>query len=389
MQRVGTRAALGYILPITLAVLVLSFAGIVSVRAWNPGRGTYQVGFLLVGIAAALLSQSVNYRALLVLSPVLYALSLLPVLYTVAGKYAPLPLVREINNTHAWMVFGPVSFQPAELTKICLVLLLAWMLRGDVRERSLKVLIQVLMVVGLAAGLILQQPDLGTVMTMAPPTLVMLYVAGVKKRHLAAIMIMALVASPVLWFAGKCTVDPNCDVCPNIVLLNRLPQLVNHYQHGRVYALFSDKPSVQRYRYQQERALEAMGSGGLLGKGAGNIVVGRFVPEAHTDMVLALVGEQFGLVGIGVLLMSYMVLFGTGVAIAQEQREETGRLLATGLVTLMAGQAALNMAVAMRLMPVTGVTLPFVSYGGSSLMASCVAAGLLVNIARNQKRLLL
>ena len=124
--------------------------------------------------------------------------------------------------------------------------------------------------------------------------------------------------------------------------------------------------------------------GGVAGKGFGNIPVGTRVPESHNDMVFALIGEQFGLFGCLVVLGAYIVLFTAGVEIASSTREPFGRLIALGIVALLAGQAFINLMVVTKLMPVTGVTLPFISYGGSSLLASYLAAGLLLNVGQNR-----
>lgn len=385
-EREGTRAALGVIVPMTLGVAVLTMFGMVSVKAWSEDEGTKQLIFMMFGLAAALGAQMVNYRTLLMFSPVLFGLSLLPVLYTIAGRFTSVPFVRQINGAYAWINFGTISFQPAEVTKVCLMLLLAWTLQGENAARSLWVLARTLVLGGVAIGLILMQPDLGTVLTLLAPMMVMSFVAGVRKRHLWGLVGLVALAAPVLWFSGHCA-QAGCDLCPNVPGLNRLPQFVKHYHRARVEAMFSSDPRiVQGAGYQQQRALEALGSGGLRGKGAGNIEVGQRVPEAHTDMVLALIGEQFGLLGIAIVILAYLLVYGSGAAIASEHREQGGKLLAIGLVTLLAGQTIMNMAVAMRLMPVTGLTLPFVSYGGSSLVASYLAFGLLVNVARNQRR---
>jgi cell division protein FtsW (lipid II flippase) len=127
-----------------------------------------------------------------------------------------------------------------------------------------------------------------------------------------------------------------------------------------------------------------MGSGGPTGKGPGDIPVGQGVPEAQNDMIFAIIGEQFGLVGSIAVLAAYIVLFIAGIEIASATREPFGRLVAIGIVALLAAQSMLNLSVVMRLFPVTGVTLPFVSYGGSSLVASYIAAGFLLNIGQNR-----
>jgi rod shape determining protein RodA len=198
---------------------------------------------------------------------------------------------------------------------------------------------------------------------------------------------------PVLWLSGRHVMSPAsehrgeelCQSCPQLPVLRHLPQFVKHYQRARVYAMFSKDPAILRQSgFQQERALTAFGSGGLGGRGSGVIPVGRGVPEAHNDMIFALIGEQFGFVGTAVLLAAYLVLFTAGIEIASATREPFGRLVAVGMVSLLAGQTFLNLMVALRLMPVTSVTLPFVSYGGSSILASFIAAGLLLNIGQTR-----
>jgi rod shape determining protein RodA len=161
--------------------------------------------------------------------------------------------------------------------------------------------------------------------------------------------------------------------------------LVKRYQRQRVAAMFSNDPAVLREAgFQQQQALIAFGSGQLTGRGALRIPSGRFVPEAHNDMVFALIGEQFGFVGTLVLVGMYGTIFISGIVVAGGTREPFGRLLAVGIVSILAAQTFLNLFVAVRLMPVTGVTLPLVSYGGSSLLASYAAVGLVLSISRNR-----
>jgi cell division protein FtsW (lipid II flippase) len=234
-------------------------------------------------------------------------------------------------------------------------------------------------------ALIMKQPDLGTALTFIPALFVMLFVAGAKLGHLMAVIGLGALFAPLLWFSGTCKHVQGCTLCPHVPVLKHLPQFVKHYQRERVYAMFSDDPSIlQGVGYQQDHAVTAFGSGGFIGKGLGNIPVGRLVPEAHNDMIFALVGEQFGLWGVAVVLGAYFVLFTAGIEIAAATREPFGKLVAVGVVTLIAGQTFLNTMVALRMFPVTGVTLPFVSYGGSSLVSSFMAAGLLLNIGQNR-----
>jgi cell division protein FtsW (lipid II flippase) len=192
---------------------------------------------------------------------------------------------------------------------------------------------------------------------------------------------LAAAMAPIAWLAGPAE---QTGMGRDLPVLRHLPALVKKYQRDRVYAMFWDDPKLQEARFQSDRAITAFGSGGLSGKGPMNIPVGRGVPLAHNDMIFALIGEQFGFIGAGIVLGAYLVLFMAGIEIAAATREPFGRLLAVGVVAMLAGQTLLNLMVAVRLMPVTGITLPFVSYGGSSMLASLVAVGLLLNVGQNR-----
>jgi cell division protein FtsW (lipid II flippase) len=223
-------------------------------------------------------------------------------------------------------------------------------------------------------ALILKQPDLGVAALFIPTLFVMLFVAGAKIKHLGLLIGIGVALMPVFWLSGT-----------DLPVFRHLPKFVHDYQRDRVTGMFSDDPkTLQDIGFQQRNALRAMGSGGLFGKGGGNIPVGRHVPESQNDMILAIIGEQFGFAGTLVVMIAYLVLFAAGLEIAAATREPFGRLMAVGLVSMLAIQAFLNLSVCMRMFPVTGVTLPFVSYGGSSLLASFAAAGFLLNIGQNR-----
>ena len=229
-------------------------------------------------------------------------------------------------------------------------------------------------------ALIMKQPDLGTALTFIPTLFAMLFVAGAKMRHLLAIMGIGLALAPILWLAG-----PADEGGAGLPVLGHLPVMVKRYQRERVLAMFANDPKTDRDKgYQQKLAMTAFGSGGFTGKGIGQIPVGEHVPESYNDMVFALIGEQFGFFGAAVVLGAYGILFAAGIEIASNTREPFGRLVAVGVVAMLAGQTFLNLMVCLKLMPVTGLTLPFVSSGGSSLVASFIAAGLLLNIGQNR-----
>ncbi len=381
MSKLWRQLAIATNWPVLVAVVVLTTIGIIAIWAdthedpqqeWKK-----QIIFFAVGIGAMALFQGINYQLLGRLAWGFYLCSLLLLLYTnipLAQKWSGIGGVPLINGSHAWINFGVMSLQPAELTKISFVMVLARYLRFRSNYRSLKGLIQPFLLAVIPVALILKQPDLGTALTFIPALFTMLFVAGAKIKHLLAIVGMGLALVPLMWFSGS-----------DLPVFRLMPELVRPYQRDRVYAMFSSDPAVlQAKGFQQDQALIATGSGGWSGKGAGNVPIGRHVPEAHNDMIFALIGEQFGFVGCVAVLGAYIVLFTAGVEIAASTKEPFGRLVALGIVSLIAGQAFLNLAVVLRIMPVTGITLPFVSYGGSSLLASCIAAGLLLNVGQNR-----
>lgn len=381
MRNLWKQLAIATNWPVLVAVAVLTTVGTLSIWAdsqTRPGAGAddfrKQLIFLGVSVACLAAFQVVNYQKIGRLSIPFYIVSLGLILYTVVGSQISVPFVRRINGAYAWINFGPASLQPAELMKIAFVMLLARYLRFRSNYRTLVGLLAPFGLALLPIALILKQPDLGTALIFIPALFAMLFVAGAKMKHLLAIVGMGVALLPIVWLSGT-----------DIPGFNYMPQLVREYQRQRVYAMFSSDPrTLQAKGYQQQHALIAFGSGGLGGKGVGVIPVGKYVPEGHNDMIFALVGEQFGFMGSAVVLAAYIVLFAAGLEIAASTREPFGKLLAVGVVSLLAGQTFLNLLVAVKLFPVTGVTLPFISYGGSSLLASFMAAGLLLNIGQNR-----
>jgi rod shape determining protein RodA len=359
--------------PVLVAVSVLAAAGAVSIWADSPGDGPKQLLFIFLGIGFLIAIQVLNYLRIGRYSWTFYFLSLLLVMYTVAGRHVSLPGVHLTKGACAWINFGGFSLEPSELTKISFVMVLSRYLRFRNNYRTLRGLLPPFALAAVPVILILKQPDLGVASIFVPTLLVMLFVAGAKLRHLGAIILIGLAFVPVFWLSGT-----------DVPIFRHFPKLVQDYQRKRVTGMLSHDPASVEVGFQQLYAMRALGSGGMFGKGMGNIPVGRHVPEAHNDMIFAIIGEQFGFAGTLVILCAYVVLFTAGIEIAANTREPFGRLTAVGIVSMLAWQAMLNIAVAMRMFPVTGVTLPFVSYGGSSLLASFIAAGLLLNIGQTR-----
>ena len=376
------RLALARQWPLLAAVAALSLVGLFTVAEATPGKAASQVVYLGVAVAGMAIFQAVNYAKLGRLSAPFYLSSLLLIGVTLVGAKLPQPfdaLVPKINGASNWIRLGPFSLQPAELMKVSLIMLLARYLRFTASHRTLGGLVPPLLLAGVPMVFILKQPDLGTALVFIPTVAAMLFVAGAKLRHLALFVLAGLVLAPVFWLSGQ----------PGVPLLSRGPRLVKEYQRERVYAMFqSDDATLQAVGYQQHYGLTALGSGGFAGKGPGNVPVGRRVPEAQNDMIFTLVGEQFGFVGSFVVIVAYVVLFVAALEIASQTKEPFGRLVAVGVTAALAGQTFLNLAVSLKVMPVTGVTLPFISSGGSSLIASYLSVGLLLNIGQNRPYLL-
>jgi cell division protein FtsW (lipid II flippase) len=381
LNRIWQQLAIAANWPILAAVTVLSVLGVMSIWVDSPANGTKQLVFLAAAVAVMAAMQAVNYLILGRYAWPLYFFSLILIAYTLLGSFAelhhhPIPGVHAIKGACCWISFpGGVSFEPSELMKISFILVLARYLRFRDNYRTLHGLLTPFLLALIPAVLILKQPDLGVAALFVPALFILLFVAGARVKHLLAIVGIAMVLIPLLWLCGD----------ENAPFFRRLPAIVQPYQRARLVGLLSDDPKTLRQSgFRQLRALTAMGSGGSTGKGPGEIPVGHHIPEAQNDMIFAIIGEQFGLVGSISVLAAYVVFFIAGIEIAASTREPFGRLVAVGIVALVAAQAILNLSVVMRMFPVTGVTLPFVSYGGSSLVASYIAAGFLLNIGQNR-----
>jgi len=381
MNRLWQQLAIATNWPVLVAVTVLSVLGVISIWvAPAPADGPKQLVFLAIALGCMAAVQTVNYLALGRYAWGLYFLSLVLIGYTVLGGIAeqhghPLPFVRGVNKAHCWITFPGFSFEPSELMKVSFVMVLARYLRFRSNYRTMSGLLPPFALTVAPVMLILKQPALGVAALFIPTLMAMLFVAGAKIKHLVAVVAMGLAFVPIFWLSGQ----------KGVPFFQHLPSLVHDYQRGYVRGLFSKDPKTMREAgFQQERALVADGSGGVTGKGLGVIPVGHSVPEFHNDMIFAIIGEQFGLVGSVAVLAAYIVLFAAGIEIAAATKEPFGRLVAVGIVSFLASQAILNLMVVMRLFPVTGVTLPFVSSGGSSLLASFIDAGLLLNIGQNR-----
>ncbi len=348
---------------LVLVPLALTAFGLVMVYSATSasaalGNGN-PVGYLerqgvyaLAGIGLMIAAARTDFRKLRLLAPPLVVTSL-------ALCAAVLVVGERINGARRWIGFGPAAFQPSELAKLALVLWCAAYLARKPPPRTLKDLAKpVGALVGLFCLLILVEPDLGTVITIVAMVGAMLLVAGTPVPTLATSYgIVIGLAAIAAWSSPD--------------------------RRARLLVFLDPWKDPSGNGLQNVQALISLGSGGVFGRGLGQgIEKIHYLPEAHTDMIFAVIGEELGLVGAALLMAGYAAFAYAGLRLAITCKDPFGKRLAAGITALICGQAAINLAAVLGLAPLTGIPLPFVSYGGSNLVIALLSVGILLNIAR-------
>jgi cell division protein FtsW len=335
--------------------LVMVYSATSASAALQNGDPAYYVKrqgiYAALGLALMFLTARFRFRALKQLAPALVAMSL----FLLA---AVLVIGEAVNGAKRWLTFGPAVFQPSEFAKLALAVWAASYLSGRRPPLTLKELWRpVGALTCIYAGLLLLEPDLGTAITIFLMLAGMLLVAGTPVRPLAGgLSIATTLGVAAIWF------EP--------------------YRRARIFSFINPWHDAQGAGFQIVQAMIGLGSGGPFGVGLGQSVQkADYLPEAHTDMIFAIIGEELGLVGTTALIAAYATFAYVGLRIALRCRDPFGKSLASGLTILVCGQAAVNLAAVMGLAPLTGIPLPFVSYGGSSLIVALTAVGILLNIA--------
>jgi len=310
-------------------------------------QGIYAaLGLVLMAAASRL-----DFRILRRLAPVLVIASLGLLL-------AVLVIGQSVNGARRWLTFGPAVFQPSELAKIALAV---WAASYLTRHRPPQSLPELWRPLGLLAAifcaLLLAEPDLGTAIAIVAMLAAILLVAGTPTRTLGAgLGIAGALGLVAIWF------EP--------------------YRRARLFSFLNPWQDAQGAGFQTVQAMIGLGSGGIFGVGLGQSVQkANYLPEAHTDMIFAIIGEELGLVGAAAVIAAYCGFAYIGLKIALGCKDPFSKRLAAGLTVLVCGQAAINLAAVMGLAPLTGIPLPFVSYGGSSLVVALASVGILLNIA--------
>ena len=350
--------------PILITLALLCSASLLALELSSPERVVKQRLWILIGSGVILVALLPHYN---LLGRVAYGLYALSVFLLIAVFFVP-----AVKGTNRWFVLpGGTQLQPSELAKIAFVLALAWNLRFRKNLATLQGLIIPFALTFVPFILILKEPDLGTALLFPLVLYAMLLAAGASARHLVIIALIALAAGPGAY------------------------PLLRPYQQDRIKSAalmafgMADAAHLTGDGLQQYRSEVAIGSGGSTGqeRQGDPSLRADIVPEAHTDFIFSVIGAKWGFAGCLAILLIYLAFFGVVIEIASSTRDHFGRLLAVGLAAMILFQATINMCMTIGLAPVVGIALPFVSYGGSSLLASMLATGILLNVSvrRNTK----
>ncbi len=313
-----------------------------------------QLLWVLLGLIVMITLMNVDYSKIMGLALPFLGLCVLMLLYV-------LVMGQLVKGAQRWILIGPINIQPSELAKIAVILVLGYLLatrEDDAEDFSL--VVRSLVYMGIPAGLVLLQPDMGTPVLLFLVWLSMLFVLGAKILHLGAIALAFVVIFSAAWSFD----------------------LIRPHQKKRLVAFMDPETNKRAEGWQTHQSLIAIGSGKLLGKGIfkGTQTQLSFVPDQETDFIFTAIGEETGFFGSIFVLGLFGALLWRGIAIAAAAKDTTGRLIATGITCMFLVHIMINVGMATGLLPVKGMPLPFVSYGGSNMLINMMAVGLLESI---------
>ncbi|PIP67707.1 MAG: rod shape-determining protein RodA [Candidatus Omnitrophica bacterium CG_4_9_14_0_2_um_filter_42_8] len=342
-------ALLGAAAAIFIAGLLFLFSAVYSK---NIDFIVRQISWFLIGALFFIGIINVNYRKIISLGYVFYFFSIILLLLVIFFGSKRLGAQR-------WLELGYFNLQPSEFAKLFITLALIQYLTEHKAEKGIRNIAAAFFVMALPFVLILAQPDLGTALMLVPVFFTLLYIWGAKLRHLFFMIVSGLLASPLAWF------------------------LLKDYQKDRLMVFINPNIDPLGAGYTVIQSMIAIGSGGVFGKGwlSGTQNQLNFLTERHTDFIFSVAGEEWGFAGGVILIILYYALVRRAIEIARKTDDPCGVLVACGMAAIIGIQAVVNISMTMGFMPVVGLPLPLVSYGGSSLLVTMIALGLLESVA--------
>jgi rod shape determining protein RodA len=355
---------------LTVAVAILLFMGTLLVyaatRNWYAANGLDPEYYLkrhviniAIGVMLAWGTTVIDYRLLRAYTPILWGLGVLGLAFVLIPG-----LGAEVNGAQAWIPLpGGFQIQPAELAKISIIVGISMLLserKHDSDEPDTKDVLRALLVAAIPIGLILLQPDMGTVFIISAAVVAILGISGAPTKWVIGLLVIAVAGGIVATKAG----------------------VISDYQVKRLQSFVDPNADSQGAGYQLRQARITVGSGGFFGTGLfdGPQTNGRFVPEQQTDFIFTVAGEELGFLGSGFIILLYIIILMRAFGIARRSSDPYGQMVCTGVIAWFAFQAFENIGMTLGLMPMTGVPLPFMSYGGSSMFANLIGFGLLQNV---------
>jgi rod shape determining protein RodA len=340
---------------LTLAVAAFGVLEISSVQP-TPGLWRRQLVGIGIGLGLMFLTTIYDYRRVVNASPYLYGIGVLLLALVLT------PLGKEVNGNRSWLYFGSFGFQPSEMAKIFTLLFLAYYLSGvKKRPLDLRTVVVAVVIWAVPTALVFLENDTGSALSFTSFLAATIFLAGLRwswvVAALGALLIGLVVAGPVI---------KNC----------------KSYKCERIKAVYWPELAQERFRYQNNQAEIAVGSGAIIGKGPGGSTQGSlgFLPEVHNDFIFAVASEEWGFIGSSLSLAIYLTIIARLIQIARRSRERTGMLLVAGLAALLLYHVTVNVGMVIRLLPIMGIPLPLMSFGSTSVVATCFGLGLAISV---------
>lgn len=358
---------------LVLAICALSIFGIICIGSAthinlgeDPGNFYKQMAWFAIGVLLMLIASQIDYEFFSRYYLLIYAINILMLV-------AVLLFGRTVNGATRWIILGPISLQPSEFAKLMMIFFLAKFL--SMRQEShndisyLPTLAFICVSTLLPVWLIQKQPSLSASLVLIAVLCIELYVVGLDKKIIQTVLLIAVpLVLFVLWDVGR----------ENPLIMDKI---LRTHQFNRILTFVDPSSNIDQY-YQTEKAISAIGSGQLTGKGLYNGTLNQlsYLPEPHNDFIFSVIGEEFGFIGCIIVLLLLLFIVFRCILIAISTRDLFSQLIVSGVAGMIAFQTFVNVGVATGIMPNTGMSLPFVSYGGSSMWTNMIAIGLVLNI---------